>query len=388
MQLEQIPKREVWTTNLPSLPRLDHFLLILLAVAVVLTVGNFLRRHWSKNNDSVPFPFALMLWLGMFAVYGTVAATLCTRAEPAYRTTIALWCLLGWIPVMAYSSYVVLTSMAMRTLDHIGPFSARIDDPSEFAGARKLAIRGDIDGAISMYRNYPDNQVNALFEAARLLKSEDRYLEAALMFEEIAQRFDNQTRVWADAMYQLAKIKESHLDGRQHAIAIFRQIMNRVPESRFSQLSASELARLNLVDRGYLEELTQGDDLHGAPQDPFYDTHDVRVSVKTSKDGTPAAPKEAGEVPPDPFFSRTIALAAATENVATPKAVRKPAARKAPAAAEEPAAKKTVAKKAAAKKPVAKKPVAKKPAAKKPVAKKPVAKKAAAKKPVAKKKPA
>ncbi len=373
MQLEQIPQREIWTTNLPGLPRLDHFLVLASAVVLITAVGTLLRRHWTRNNDSVPFPFALMLWVGMFAAYFSIAAALFTNAAPSYKTTIIIWSLFCWVPIVAYSSYIVVTSMAMRTLDHIGPFSARIDDPSEFAGARKLALRGDIDGAISLYRNYPDNQVNALFEAARLLKTEDRYFEAALMFEEIAQRFETQSRVWAEAMYQLAKIKETHLDDRKQAIAVLQKIMGRAPESRFSQLAASELARLNLVDKEYLTELAESE-LHEAPRhDPFYDTQDIRLGVKAPEGGEPSAPKDASDVPPDPFFTRTIAMAEEAETAAPAKRARKPAAKK-------PAAAKAVAKKPAAKA-AAKKPVAK-AAAKKPAAK------TAAKKPAAKKSPA
>ena len=215
--------------------------------------------------------------------------------------------------------------------------------------------------------------MNALFEAARLLKTEDRYFEAALMFEEIAQRFETQSRVWAEAMYQLAKIKETHLDDRKQAIAVLQKIMGRAPESRFSQLAASELARLNLVDKEYLTELAESE-LHEAPRhDPFYDTQDIRLGVKAPEGGEPSAPKDASDVPPDPFFTRTIAMAEEAETAAPAKRARKPAAKK-------PAAAKAVAKKPAAKA-AAKKPVAK-AAAKKPAAK------TAAKKPAAKKSPA
>jgi len=363
--MDHIPKREIWTTNLPEYPKFWEILIMLLVVAFLLAAGNVIKRRWTQNNDSLPLPVALMLWLGMFAVYFAVATAFFNLSPASHRTTVIVMCFAFWVIPVAYYTHTVINSLAMRTLDHIGPFSARIDDPSEFAAARKLALRGDIDGAISMYRNYPDNQVNALFEAARLLKSEDRYLEAALMLEEISQRFSGQTRVWAEATYQLARLKETNLNDRKQAVAILKNIMERAPESRFSQLAAIDLARLKIVDKEYLKELTEDEKQH--EQDPFFDSTDVRVSTRVLPKITIEPSKDEDGVPvQDPFFAlhknqeaAAKALAEAPDDMAV--VVTRPA------------------RKAAAKKPAVKKPSVKKPAAKKTAAKKPVAKKRGAK---------
>lgn len=350
--MDHIPKREIWTTNLPEYPKFWEVLIILLVVAFLLAAGGLLKRRWTQNNDSLPLPVALMLWLGMFAIYSAVAAAFFNYSPESHRTTIIVMCFVFWVIPVAYYTHTVINSLAMRTLDHIGPFSARIDDPSEFAAARKLALRGDIDGAVSMYRNYPDNQVNALFEAARLLKSEDRYLEAALMLEEIGQRFEMQIRVWAEATYQLAKLKEINLNDRKQAVVILRTIMERAPESRFSQLAAADLARLKIVDKEYLKDLTEPEEEKHHKEDPFFDSTDVRVAkrilpkITVSREGG----KDEEEVPVrDPFFVSPGRQAATGEEAAEiKKPARKPAAKK-QAGGKKPSAKKPPAKKRAAK---------------------------------------
>jgi len=342
-----------------------EFFVLLLFVIELIAAGSVLKRKWTGKNEAVPIPVAVLLWFAMFTAYLIVAGVFYKTTDDVRKMTILLWSLLFWIFPLAYYTATVITSLAVRTVDRIGPFSASIEDPSEFAAARKLALRGDIDGAVSMYRSYTENRAAALFEAARLLKAEDRFAEAALMFEEIAGRFQEDTRGWAEAVYQLAKLQEVNLNDTKTAQEHLRAILRRAPETRFGQLASADLARLQILDENFLDELT------GPPapaqQDPFYDTEDVRVSPEESGDGEKSGDWEPAVVP-DPFFAPK------------PTQVRSP--KKAVAKKKPTAKKKSAAKKSAAKKPATKKKsAAKKSAAKKPAAKKKsIAKKSAAKK--------
>ncbi len=234
-------------------PRFWELAVLLIDVAGLLAIGHLIKRKWSGSGDPVPFPVALMLWFAMFVIYLLAAGTFYNTATDTHKFTILMWCLILWIAPVWYYSVIVLNSLAIRSVDRIGPFSARIEDPSEFAAARKLALRGDIDGAVSMYRSYTEKQSHALFEAARLLKSEDRFIEAALMFEEIAERFAPITRVWAEAAYQLARLQENNLDEPRAAIVLLRQVIERASEVHFCELAASDLRRLSEQYPQYFE---------------------------------------------------------------------------------------------------------------------------------------
>jgi tetratricopeptide (TPR) repeat protein len=264
----------------------------------------------------VPLPLALLMWLGAFGIYFAMAAMFYETSPPAHKMTILCWCLLFWIPPVFYYSWIVVDSLGTRSVDRIGPFSAHIEDPSEFAAARKLALRGDIDGAVAMYRQYKDNQANALFEAARLLKAEERLGEAAAMYEEIAARFKDHDRIWAEANYFLAKLKEINLRDPKAAMILLRKIAKRVPEGRFGQLASSDWARLQVMHEDFLDEISSAE-----AQDAPPSKH------------VPKPPLDAVVPERDPFFRPRDAEEPAGEDKPTPK---KPA-RKRTSSAKNPA---------------------------------------------------
>ncbi|MGC8845838.1 MAG: hypothetical protein ACP5QY_08300, partial [Candidatus Hydrogenedens sp.] len=97
------------------------------------------------------------------------------NAEPHHRLVILGWSLLFWFIPMFYYSFFFVNVVSSRIVEQISPIGDKVDDPSPFAKARKLALMGDINGAIALYRSYKNNQVEALFEVFRLLKSKERY---------------------------------------------------------------------------------------------------------------------------------------------------------------------------------------------------------------------
>jgi len=266
-------------------PTLKELLILSVVIAELVGAGYLIKRRWTARNETVPLSVAVGLWIGMFMIYFAVVAIItairaddllaasgmaptpddyATDTDAAARaaaqgdifmfgdpriqilTTLG-WALVLWTIPAFYFTWTIVTSLAARNVERIGPFSAKIEDPSEFAAARKLALRGDIDGAVSMYRTYRDNEVNALFEAVRLLKSEDRFAEAAEVLREIEARFENRSRIWAEAAYQHAKLLEAHLASPEMAQALLYEILKRAPESRFAQLAGADLARLQIM---------------------------------------------------------------------------------------------------------------------------------------------
>jgi len=155
---------------------------------------------------------------------------------------------------------------------------------------------------VAAYRSYTENQAAALFEAARLLKSEDRFLEAARLLEEIAERFQGKRRIWAEATYQLAKLREVNLGELKAAMALLRAVMQRASETRFGQLAANDLARLQVLDASFLDELAGEEDV--APVDPFFSKGKARFVVPP-EDVLSSSTADEDEMPvpeQDPFF--------------------------------------------------------------------------------------
>lgn len=414
-------------------------LFVMLGVTgLVVFAGYIVQRRVAGPGLPLPFPLALVMFLAMFAVFLGLIVVFVTASpvqtrmdfeagikdsfdlvgahQPAdRRILLIIYCFTFYLWPMGYYISLLRNSYATRIVDRIGPLSARIEDPSEFASARKLALRGDVDGAVAMYRSYRENTSEALFEAARLLRAEDRFAEAAGIFGEIADRFHERRNAWAEASYQLGKINEQNLADTERALGFYRAILDRTPESRFASQAAADIARLQTADA----ELDDSPAVavlvttppQGAARDPFFGrkgrSQAVGAAQKHAAETNGAATEHDGDVRPpetDPFFEarnkmRAAAAKASPETagasgMSTPRTVAaaKPATKKAASTTEgaktapAKAAAKSAPAKAAPAKPAAKKASAKAASAK-PAAK-PTAKPAPAKKIAAKKKPA
>jgi hypothetical protein len=358
-----VPIEEV--SDIVYFPHFWEFAAMAVYALAIVWLGWLVRQRWNRQGESVPIPVAGLLWLAMFGLYCVMPFTFyATMApppppvmdifdpspllnytpQPDRRLTILYWCLLIWILPLSYYTSMLVNSLAVRSVDRIGPFSAHIDEPSEFAAARKLALRGDIDGAVAMYRSYTDDPANALFEAARLLRSVDRFAEAAALFQEIATRFYGKARVWAEAVYQVAKLQEAHLNAPDAAMANYRALLDRAPETRFGEMAMTDLSRMQV----FQQDLS-------ADEDAVLPTEVLLKAADEAKRVIEAehqryANAEATVAEADPFFGlRQRAAArydegeeAASDAVAKPAkkaAAKKPAASKAKAAAK-PAPKK------------------------------------------------
>jgi tetratricopeptide (TPR) repeat protein len=370
-----------------------EFTILILMVGELLAIGYLAKRYWERRGEAIPPTVAIVLWGVMVGTFATVLFIFyLATPEPVYiddpflradtpmpvdpRLRLTLWGFFMWLLPMGYYINLFRHSFSSYAVDHIGPLSGAIEDPSEFADARRLALRGDVNGAVAKYRAYDHNKSEALFEAARLLKSEDRFDEAAAMFEEIMKNTPGNRRVWAEACYQLAKLHELGWKNHDEAKRLLRLLLQRAPETRYGELASTDLARLQTVE----DILDDGDVPEPqAEADPFFNSEDVRVRLEAPTRrrarNVQNVEEDDDKAPPvDPFFAGTH-LRRASEKLAE----KAPGNGQAEEAAVKPAAKKPAAK---AKAPVAAKPKAvaavKKPAAAKPAAKKPAAKKKSA----------
>lgn len=299
-------------------PTLLEFLALLGIVVCLIYVGHMIKGIWARENELVPIPAALIMALVMFVTYFVLVTMLYNRTGDNQRTNILMWSVFALAVPAFYYGRIIVESFATRVIDQVSPFSLRIEEPSEFAEARKLALRRDIDGAVKRYRAYLENTDAALFEAARLLKAEDRFAEAAALFQEIAERFYGKKVIWAEASYHLAKLREANLHQARDAMALLEEILERTPDSRFGQLAQTELTRMRSLYSleegarvGYAEPT-------GA-QDPFFeeDSQPTASQRGRGRDGNGQRQGSSHDDLPvpavDPFFAAATLRAAAMD---------------------------------------------------------------------------
>lgn len=302
----EVPVR--WTEYLPGgWPSVGQFFWLAANLVFLLSTGYLFRQYWKRNNETVPIKWVLTAWTAMFVWSFFVLADFYHSVPDKEKAGIMLWCtFFGVLPVLYYS-FQVLESFSAHAGDRLGPFSARIEEPSEFSNARRLALRGDIDGAVRLYRNYTDNSAAALFEAARLLRSQGRHDEAAALFEEIARRFVEHRSVWADATYQLAKMKQAVLDDEEGAMRLMMDLIQRAPDSRFGMLAISEINKyrdLLPADEDAAEGLAERPEALPSPQSLRESAARARMQALGHNES------EEDDVMPsgDPFYARRMGL--------------------------------------------------------------------------------
>lgn len=399
-----------------SFPNATESVILALVVLQMIWVGHLIKSRWTARNEPVPVPVAIFMFIGMIAAYAVVSFIFSMTIPEAVRpdatvipdrggagldtfeampTTrdrrflLMMWCMIAWwVPALYYIN-ILRNSMAANAVDRIGPFSAHIEEPSEFAEARRLALRGDIDGAVALYRNYERNRSGALLEAARLLKSHDRFADAAKLYDEIADRFRDNIPVWAEATLQLGRIHENNLRDKNRARALYESILERAPDTRFAQAADTDLARMLMVSgQAYLAEPLHEEEDHAPvelsaaiaarakledkslslgdevipPVDPFFAAQ-MRRSRELKSGAAEGALQHSGiAAKKSPPAQKPLdgAAAKATESPKAPKKAR-PAAKSAPVrrTASSPKAAPKTAAKAASTKPRAKKKQAK-----------------------------
>ena len=339
----ELPKQYPWLQFATELPTLLEFLALVGAVACIIYVGHLIKAIWDRENETVPIPVAVVMNVAMLFTYAFIVRTFYSHTTDDHRISILVWCLIFLVPPAFYYGRILVVSCANRAIDQISPFNMRIEEPSEFAEARKLALRGDVDGAVKRYRAYLDNTDVALFEAARLLKSQDRLA----LFLEISERFFGKKLVWAEATFHLAKLRESHLHQAKDAMGLLEIILDRASDTRYGQLAQTELTRMQTLYVIDPNESVDYTDPEVVEEDPFYAeghvyaTPVVRYSAPEDNGRHRSAEFHDTPAPPvDPFYAAALQRVKDDEEAEAKAA--KPARKRAPA-------KKAVAKKTPAK---------------------------------------
>lgn len=151
----------------------------------------------------------------------------------------------GLLPALVFGR-MAIQKLATSSVDTL--FGAHFSKPPEtdFSKARALDVRGDIDGAVRMCRDYFTEQPEtprALFEAERFLSKAGRNQQALEILREIMHIFEKEDEIWAKAAFRAANIHENDLDDRATADRLLHDVMKRVPQSELGHLAHGRINR-------------------------------------------------------------------------------------------------------------------------------------------------
>lgn len=295
--------------NIYYYPRIEEFISLSCFVIALVLIGKVIKSILLQNRELSKFTLMVVVWLFVIFSYALFSGYLYIKAEPSQRLITLGWALLFWFIPMFYYSFFFVNVVSSRIVEQISPIGDKVEDPSPFANARKLALMGDIDGAIALYRSYKDNQVEALFEVFRLLKSKERYEEAFQTLQEIIDQYGDRTDAWIEAKYYQAKIKSTIFKKYDEAVQLYKQILRKRTKSPFHRIASAEIARLQAVCRTDNDGSNQAQiQTKQQPTQLPEDTHFHHVSKGEKKRYILAVEDTllGSYVPPDPFFKGDI----------------------------------------------------------------------------------
>lgn len=228
--------------------------LILIGVAAVLAgAGWALFRNWYERDKIPPLSVIFLAAIVALAVYLAVGIPVWARADAYRKLTVMLYGLVIWAIPGGYFSYSFLSALAARSVRRITWLDTNLPGIDDFLQAKELAARGDIDGAVQMYKNCPEKKSHALFAAAHLLEMNGRYREAADMFQKCAEVSGEHLRPWSEAIFRWAKLCEVNLDRIEKSVELYQLVVDRAPQSELGRLASTKLVRLR-KELGTLEK--------------------------------------------------------------------------------------------------------------------------------------
>lgn len=178
---------------------------------------------------------------------GASGPTLDTLEEYNKRTSfVVVVSLFMGSPATLLFGRVLVKGFVHASVDTAYGVNTAEEQITDFSKARALYVRGDIDGAVRMCREYfhekPDTP-RALFEAHKYLMKENRHEEAADFLREICRSFQQDDEIWARATFDLSAMYENNFDDRATADYMLREIEKRTPDSQVGRLAHGRLAR-------------------------------------------------------------------------------------------------------------------------------------------------
>ncbi|GMW03420.1 MAG: hypothetical protein AMXMBFR84_45540 [Candidatus Hydrogenedentota bacterium] len=174
--------------------------------------------------------------------------------------TLLAWTLLFWIPPAVFFVRLFLNSLATQAVRAI-PFtdeSVNLHAEVEFKVAKGLREKGDIRGALRVYRSYPQNRQGAWMEAGKMLEAEGLMIDAVEHYRDMVEMFGPASKSWPEASYRLAKLLETQPGKEKEARDMLMAIYQRSPKSEFGHLSEKSLQGFQISSEDLLAQLDAG----------------------------------------------------------------------------------------------------------------------------------
>ena len=251
------------------LPTLYSFIILVVVVIEMIVAGFFLKRKWLETHETLPIPAALAMMFLMMSLYMLVGSALYWSNPVENRPQILFWLLVLYIPLCFQYGLNVVNAIVWRAAMRVSPVGVEIPDSPVVAQARKLLLSGKIDDAVALYTTFYERKAPALAEVARILKSEGKTEEAVDIYKEIVNAHSSDRVHWPEAAYSLGKLYETQTGQASKAIELYRRLLNEAPDSRFTHLAGADLARLMVMDAGFIKTLHEDED-ERIPEDPFF----------------------------------------------------------------------------------------------------------------------
>ncbi|MFA6240697.1 MAG: tetratricopeptide repeat protein [Candidatus Hydrogenedentales bacterium] len=214
-------------------------IIVLFSTDAVLTIAGIwvVARKGPHTQGAMHGPEALLLLVGALAIhaFAILACGIITQRidgvwSASEQLTLVMASLAGGAVPMLLLGYLVAAGFASSITMFMSGERPPSPVPVGCAEAERIALSGDIDGAVKaykwFYREYPQS-TKPLFEAAVLLARHERPHEAADMLREIMRLNRDNTVEWLPSAQLLANILRNHLDEPESADYLIAEIAKR-----------------------------------------------------------------------------------------------------------------------------------------------------------------
>src|SRR5690606_21246808 len=151
-----------WLQFAPALPSPGEFAVIVLYTGCLILVGKWFKSWWERDNETIPIPVAVGMGGVRLLMYFLLVSVFYHRTEESHAVGnvildngkemevfapggdylgILVWCMIFLVFPLFYYGLIIVNSFTARVIDRVSPFGMQIHEPSEFAEARRMALR-------------------------------------------------------------------------------------------------------------------------------------------------------------------------------------------------------------------------------------------------------
>lgn len=225
-----------------------EFVTLLLADAALYVIARLTaaEARWPTRHGEPPVWLAIVLSLSAFFTHCWVASRLAAAVELPSEMWVGLTAFIvsGIAPAVAFVHMTVSSIAAANANRMYGWHHDSCKVSADYSRARTKRRRGQVQEAVEEYKRYYQREPlspHALFEAARLLESRSEYHDAAALYRQILSDFAGEDRTWAEAAYHLGNIYQNNMNDESGALALFRAVIRRQPESAVGRLAGKRV---------------------------------------------------------------------------------------------------------------------------------------------------